>query len=81
MVWSQLAGIRTPPIVTTDFLYIRFIRDRTIYLLYLYWLLLRIKIDGKFQGVTSFERENYNYCFFYHDIHHCILTNILKIYG
>ena len=22
MVWSQLAGIRTPPIVTTDFLYI-----------------------------------------------------------
>ena len=30
MVWSQLAGIRTPPIVTTDFLYIRFIGDRTI---------------------------------------------------
>jgi uncharacterized protein YecE (DUF72 family) len=29
MVWSQLAGIRTPPIVTTDFLYIRFIGDRT----------------------------------------------------
>ena len=29
MVWSQLAGIRTP-IVTTDFLYIRFIGDRTI---------------------------------------------------
>ena len=30
MVWSQLAGIRTPAIVTTDFLYIRFIGDRTI---------------------------------------------------
>ena len=30
MVWSQLAGIRTPSIVTTDFLYIRFIGDRTI---------------------------------------------------
>ena len=30
MVWSQLAGIRTPPIVTSDFLYIRFIGDRTI---------------------------------------------------
>jgi uncharacterized protein YecE (DUF72 family) len=30
MVWSQLADIRTPPIVTTDFVYIRFIGDRTI---------------------------------------------------
>ena len=30
MVWSQLAGIRTPPIVTSDILYIRFIGDRTI---------------------------------------------------
>jgi uncharacterized protein YecE (DUF72 family) len=30
MVWSQLAGIRTPPIVTTDFLYVRFIGDRSI---------------------------------------------------
>jgi len=30
MVWSQLAGVRTPPIVTTDFLYIRFICHRTI---------------------------------------------------
>jgi uncharacterized protein YecE (DUF72 family) len=30
MVWSQLAGIITPPIVTTDFLYIRFIGDRCI---------------------------------------------------
>jgi uncharacterized protein YecE (DUF72 family) len=30
MVWSQLAGIRTPPIVTTDFIYIRFIGDRSI---------------------------------------------------
>jgi len=28
MVWSQLADIRTP-IVTSDFLYIRFIGDRT----------------------------------------------------
>jgi len=25
MVWNQLADIRTPQIVTTDFLYIRFI--------------------------------------------------------
>jgi uncharacterized protein YecE (DUF72 family) len=30
LVWSQLAGIRTPPIVTTDSLYVRFIGDRTI---------------------------------------------------
>ena len=30
MAWSQLAGIRTPLIVTSDFLYIRFIGDRTI---------------------------------------------------
>jgi uncharacterized protein YecE (DUF72 family) len=30
MVWSQLAGIRTPPIVTSDFIYIRLIGDRTI---------------------------------------------------
>ncbi|MFQ5941761.1 MAG: DUF72 domain-containing protein [Nitrososphaerales archaeon] len=30
MVWSQLADIQTPPIVTTDFLYLRFIGDRTI---------------------------------------------------
>jgi len=30
MVWSQLAGIRTPPIVTTDFLYVRFIGDKSI---------------------------------------------------
>jgi uncharacterized protein YecE (DUF72 family) len=30
MVWSQLAEIRTPPIVTTDFLYLRFIGDRSI---------------------------------------------------
>ncbi len=30
MVWSQLAGIRTPPIVTTDFPYIRFIGIRCI---------------------------------------------------
>ncbi|MFZ0648547.1 MAG: DUF72 domain-containing protein [Nitrososphaeraceae archaeon] len=30
LVWSQLAKLRTPPIVTTDFLYIRFIGDRSI---------------------------------------------------
>jgi uncharacterized protein YecE (DUF72 family) len=30
MVWSQLAGIRIPPIVSTDFLYFRFIGDRNI---------------------------------------------------
>ena len=30
MVWSQLVGIRTPPIVTTNFLHIRFVGDRTI---------------------------------------------------
>jgi uncharacterized protein YecE (DUF72 family) len=30
MVWSQLAKLRTPPIVTTDFLYLRFIGDRSI---------------------------------------------------
>jgi uncharacterized protein YecE (DUF72 family) len=30
MVWSQLAELRTPPIATTDFLYIRLIGDRSI---------------------------------------------------
>ena len=30
MVWSQLAHLKTPPIVTTDFLYVRFIGDRSI---------------------------------------------------
>jgi uncharacterized protein YecE (DUF72 family) len=30
LVWSQLAKLRTPPIVTTDFIYIRFIGDRSI---------------------------------------------------
>jgi uncharacterized protein YecE (DUF72 family) len=30
MVWSQLAKLRTPPISTTDFLYLRFIGDRSI---------------------------------------------------
>ena len=30
MVWSQLGELRTPPIVTTDFLYLRFIGDRSI---------------------------------------------------
>jgi len=30
MVWSQLAELRTPPIVTTDFLYVRLIGDRSI---------------------------------------------------
>jgi uncharacterized protein YecE (DUF72 family) len=30
LVWSQLAGLRTPPVITTDFLYVRFIGDRRI---------------------------------------------------
>jgi uncharacterized protein YecE (DUF72 family) len=30
MVWSQLARMSTPPIVTSDFLYVRFIGDRSI---------------------------------------------------
>ena len=30
MVWSQLARLSTPPVVTTDFLYVRFIGDRSI---------------------------------------------------
>jgi hypothetical protein len=30
LVWSQLAEIKTPPVVTTDFLYVRLIGDRTI---------------------------------------------------
>jgi len=30
MVWSQLAELQTPPIVTTDFVYLRFIGDRSI---------------------------------------------------
>ena len=30
MVWSQLAELMTPQVVTTDFLYLRFIGDRTI---------------------------------------------------
>jgi uncharacterized protein YecE (DUF72 family) len=29
-VWSQLAELQTPPVVTTDFLYVRFIDDRSI---------------------------------------------------
>ena len=29
MVWSQLAELRTPPIVTTDFLYVRLIGDKS----------------------------------------------------
>jgi len=29
MVWSQLAELRTPPIATTDFLYLRLIGDRS----------------------------------------------------
>src|SRR5947208_12221983 len=31
MVWRQLAEIQTPPILTTDFLYLRFIGDRSIH--------------------------------------------------
>ena len=30
MVWSQLAELKTPPVVTTDFLYLRLIGDRSI---------------------------------------------------
>lgn len=30
LVWSQLAEIRTPPIVTSDFVYVRLIGDRSI---------------------------------------------------
>jgi uncharacterized protein YecE (DUF72 family) len=30
MVWSVLTELQTPPIVTTDFLYLRFIGDRSI---------------------------------------------------
>ena len=30
-VWSQLAEIKTPPVVTTDFLYLRLIGDRSIH--------------------------------------------------
>jgi uncharacterized protein YecE (DUF72 family) len=30
LVWSQLAELQTPPILTTDFLYLRFIEDRSI---------------------------------------------------
>jgi hypothetical protein len=30
LVWNQLADIHTPPIVTSDLLYVRFIGDRSI---------------------------------------------------
>ena len=30
MVWSQLAELKTPPVVTTDFLYLGLIGDRSI---------------------------------------------------
>jgi hypothetical protein len=30
MVWSQLGDLQTPPILTTDFLYLRIIGDRSI---------------------------------------------------
>ena len=30
LVWSQLAELQTPPVVTTDFVYLRFIGDRSI---------------------------------------------------
>jgi hypothetical protein len=30
LVWSQLDEIKTPPVVTTDFLYLRLIGDRSI---------------------------------------------------
>ena len=31
LVWSQLADIQTPPIVTSDFVYVRLIGDRSIH--------------------------------------------------
>jgi uncharacterized protein YecE (DUF72 family) len=31
LVWSQLADLHTPPIVTSDFVYVRFIGDRSIH--------------------------------------------------
>jgi uncharacterized protein YecE (DUF72 family) len=31
LVWSQLTELQTPPILTTDFLYLRFIGDRSIH--------------------------------------------------
>ena len=31
MVWSQIAELKTPPVVTTDFLYLRLIGDRSIH--------------------------------------------------
>jgi uncharacterized protein YecE (DUF72 family) len=30
LAWSQLAELQTPPVVTTDFVYLRFIGDRSI---------------------------------------------------
>jgi uncharacterized protein YecE (DUF72 family) len=30
LVWSQLAELQTPPILTTDFIYLRLIGDRSI---------------------------------------------------
>jgi uncharacterized protein YecE (DUF72 family) len=30
LVWNQLVEIQTPPVVTTDFVYVRFIGDRSI---------------------------------------------------
>ena len=30
LIWSQIPEIQTPPIVTTDFIYLRFIGDRSI---------------------------------------------------
>jgi hypothetical protein len=31
MVWNQIVDISTPPIVITDFLYLRFIEDRSLH--------------------------------------------------
>ena len=30
MAWRKLAELRSPPVATTDFLYIRYLGDRTI---------------------------------------------------
>ena len=50
MVWSQLAELRTPPIATTDFLYLRFIGDRSI----------DVKDFGKIQKDRTIEMKKWS---------------------
>lgn len=50
LVWSQLADIQTPPVVTSDFLYLRFIGDRSI---------INEKDFGKIQKDRSEEMQNW----------------------